>query len=166
MHYWLMKSEPGEVSIDDVLAAPKQTVSWFGVRNYQARNFMRDAMQVGDGVLFYHSSCDQPGVAGLAEVVSTPYPDQTQFIKDGEYFDAKATPEQPRWIALDVRALKKTRLMPLSELRAIPELADMVILQKGNRLSITPVTAGQWQTIVARLEAAPVSQMMVKKTTS
>ena len=157
MKYWLMKSEPGEVSIDDVLAAPGQTVSWFGVRNYQARNFMRDAMQFGDRVLFYHSSCAQPGVAGLAQVVSAAYPDHTQFVQGGAYFDPKATPEQPRWAALDVQATQKTRLMPLSELRAIPELAEMVILQKGNRLSITPVTARQWQLIVSRLQANPTA---------
>jgi predicted RNA-binding protein with PUA-like domain len=151
MQYWLMKSEPAEVSIDDVLAAPAHTVAWFGVRNYQARNFMRDAMRPGDGVLFYHSSCPQPGIAGLAEVVGTPYPDTTQFEADSKYYDPKATPEQPRWISIDVRATKKTRLLPLAELRAIPALEDMVLLQKGSRLSITPVTPGQWKTIVALL---------------
>lgn len=151
MQYWLMKSEPDEVSIDDVLAAPAHTVAWFGVRNYQARNFMRDAMRPGDGVLFYHSSCPQPGIAGLAEVVGTPYPDATQFDADSKYYDPKATQEQPRWISIDVRATKKTRLLPLAELRAIPALEDMVLLQKGSRLSITPVTPGQWQTIVALL---------------
>ena len=153
MAYWLMKSEPDEISIDDVLAAPRQTVSWFGVRNYQARNFMRDAMRVGDGVLFYHSSCPEPGIAGLAEVVSTPYPDTTQFDPDSHYYDAKATQEQPRWVAVDVRAKRKTRLLALAELRTIAQLEDMVVLQKGSRLSITPVTAGQWQTIAALLKA-------------
>ena len=153
MAYWLMKSEPDEISIDDVLAAPRQTVSWFGVRNYQARNFMRDAMRVGDGVLFYHSSCPEPGIAGLAEVVSTPYPDATQFDPGSHYYDAKATQEQPRWVAVDVRAKRKTRLLALAELRTIAQLEDMVVLQKGSRLSITPVTAGQWQTIAALLKA-------------
>ena len=151
MQYWLMKSEPDEVSFDDVLAAPARTVAWFGVRNYQARNFMRDAMRPGDGVLFYHSSCPQPGIAGLAEVVGTPYPDATQFQPDSKYYDPKATPEQPRWISIDVRATRKTRLLPLAELRTIPALDEMVLLQKGSRLSITPVTPGQWHAIVALL---------------
>jgi predicted RNA-binding protein with PUA-like domain len=149
MRYWLMKSEPDEVSFDDVLAAPGQTVAWFGVRNYQARNFMRDAMAVGDGVLFYHSSCAVPGVAGVAEVASTPYPDESQFEEDGKYFDPKATREQPRWISVDVRAREKGRYLPLSEMRAIPELADMALLQKGSRLSITPVSKGEWDKIVS-----------------
>jgi len=149
MRYWLMKSEPDEVSFDDVLAAPKQTVAWFGVRNYQARNFMRDAMSVGDGVLFYHSSCAVPGVAGLAEVASTPYPDATQFDPASKYHDPKAKQEEPRWISIDVRAVEQGRYLPLSELRAIPALADMVLLQKGSRLSVSPVTAQEWKTIVA-----------------
>ena len=152
MRYWLMKSEPGEVSIDDVLAAPEQTVTWFGVRNYQARNFMRDVMAVGDGVLFYHSSCAVPGVAGVAEVASSAYPDPTQFEAGGQYFDAKASFEQARWLAVDVRVVRKTRLLALAQLRAMPELAEMVLLQKGCRLSITPVTAGQWQAITGLLQ--------------
>jgi predicted RNA-binding protein with PUA-like domain len=148
-----MKSEPGEVSIDDVLAAPGSTLPWTGVRNYQARNFMRDAMQVGDPILFYHSSCAQPGVAGLAVVASTPYPDPTQFDASSHYFDAKATLEQPRWISIDVRAIEKTPLLALAQLRAMPELDDMVLLQKGSRLSITPVTRGQWRIIDDYLHA-------------
>jgi predicted RNA-binding protein with PUA-like domain len=148
-----MKSEPDEVSFDDVLAAPGQTVAWFGVRNYQARNFMRDAMQPGDGVLFYHSSCAVPGVAGIAEVASTPYPDASQFQQDGKYFDPKATPEQPRWISVDVRAREHGRYLPLSEMRTIPALADMVLLQKGSRLSITPVTPAEWDAIVKLVRA-------------
>ncbi len=148
MRYWLMKSEPDEVSFDDVLAAPCQTVAWFGVRNYQARNFMRDAMQVGDGVLFYHSSCAVPGVAGIAQVASGPYPDASQFDSAGKYFDPKATREQPRWISVDVKAVEQGRYLPLSEMRAIPELEDMVLLQKGSRLSISPVTTGQWNRIL------------------
>ena len=149
--YWLMKSEPTEVSIDDLMAAPGQTMPWFGVRNYQARNFMRDGMKPGDGVLFYHSSCPQPGVAGVAEVASTAYPDHSQFEQDGHYFDPKATQEQPRWVSVDVRGLKKTALLPLSALRQIPELEDMLLLKRGSRLSITPVTPAQWKTIHARL---------------
>ena len=149
--YWLMKSEPDEVSIDDALAAPQQTVAWFGVRNYQARNFMRDGMQPGDGVLFYHSSCAEPGVAGLAEVASAHYPDDTQFDPKSKYFDPKATRENPRWVLVDIRALKKTRLIALPELRAQPELADMLILKRGNRLSITPVTSTEWRCITQQL---------------
>jgi predicted RNA-binding protein with PUA-like domain len=152
MAYWLMKSEPDEMSIDDVLAAPAHTVPWFGVRNYQARNFMRDGMKVGDGVLFYHSSCPQPGIAGIAEVASAAYPDDTQFDPRSHYYDPKSKPEEPRWQMVDVKAVRKTRLLPLSELRTIPALEDMVLLQKGSRLSITPVTPAQWKTIQALLK--------------
>jgi predicted RNA-binding protein with PUA-like domain len=152
MAYWLMKSEPDEMSIDDVLASPGHKVPWFGVRNYQARNFMRDGMQVGDGVLFYHSSCPEPGVAGFAEVASSAYPDDTQFDPASHYHDAKSTREQPRWQMVDVKALRKTRLLSLAELRTIPELEDMVVLQKGSRLSITPVTPAQWKKIQALLK--------------
>ena len=149
MRYWLMKSEPDEVSFDDVLAAPERTVSWYGVRNYQARNFMRDAMSAGDGVLFYHSSCAVPGVAGIAEVASGPYPDAAQFDPSSPYHDPKATQENPRWISIDVRAVEAGRYLPLTEMRTIPALEDMVLLQKGSRLSVSPVTAAQWNTIVA-----------------
>lgn len=148
MRYWLMKSEPDEVSFDDVLAAPGQTVAWFGVRNYQARNFMRDQMSVGDGVLFYHSSCATPGVAGVARVVSAAYPDASQFEVDGKYFDAKATPEQPRWVSVDVEAVGRGRYLPLTEMRGVPALEEMVLLQKGSRLSISPVTLGQWNAVL------------------
>jgi predicted RNA-binding protein with PUA-like domain len=148
MRYWLMKSEPDEVSFADVLAAPGRTVAWFGVRNYQARNFMRDQMQVGDGVLFYHSSCAVPGVAGIAKVASGPYPDASQFDPASPYHDPKATREQPRWISVDVMAVAEGRYLPLTEMRAVPELEDMVLLQKGSRLSISPVTAGQWTRIL------------------
>jgi len=144
MNYWLMKSEPDECSIDDALAAPKRTVPWTGVRNYQARNYMRDSMKIGDGVLFYHSSCAEPGIAGLAEVASTPYPDPTQFDRRSPYYDPKSTREAPRWLQVDIRARRKTRLVPLAELRASPQLAQMGILQRGNRLSITPVTVAEW----------------------
>lgn len=148
-----MKSEPDEVSIDDALAAPQRTVPWTGVRNYQARNFMRDAMRIGDGILFYHSSCAQPGIAGIAEVASTPYPDPTQFDTSSKYYDSSARPEQPRWMLVDVRALSKTRLIALSELRAHEALADMQILRRGNRLSITLVSAPEWRFITERLLA-------------
>jgi predicted RNA-binding protein with PUA-like domain len=149
MRYWLMKSEPDDVSFDDVLAAPQRTVSWYGVRNYQARNFLRDAMAVGDGVLFYHSSCAVPGVAGIAEVASGPYPDATQFDPSSPYHDPKATQENPRWISVDVRAVEAGRYLPLTEMRGIPALEDMVLLKKGSRLSVSPVTVAEWNTIVA-----------------
>ena len=151
MNYWLMKSEPDECSIDAALAAPRQTVPWTGVRNYQARNFMRDAMRIGDGVLFYHSSCAEPGIAGLADVASAAYPDATQFDKKSKYYDTKATRTQPRWMHVDVRASRKTRLLTLAELRAQKPLEDMVILRRGNRLSITPVSAAEWKFIAGKL---------------
>jgi predicted RNA-binding protein with PUA-like domain len=151
MQYWLMKSEPDEVSIDDALAAPGGVVPWTGVRNYQARNFMRDAMRVGDGVLFYHSDCAQPGIAGLAEVASSAYPDPTQFDPASPYYDSKSTPEQPRWQLVDVRALHKTQLLTLAEMRADPELAELLILRRGSRLSVTPVSAADWRHIISRL---------------
>jgi len=154
MQYWLMKSEPGDVSIDDALAASGGIVPWVGVRNYQARNFMRDAMQVGDGVLFYHSSCAEPGIAGLAEVASTSYPDPTQWDTHSKYFDVKATRENPRWMMVDVHALKKINIIGLPALRSHPELADMVVLKRGNRLSITPVTATEWRHITQHLIAS------------
>lgn len=150
-NHWLMKSEPDECSVGDVLNMPQQTVAWFGVRNYQARNFMRDAMRIGDLVLFYHSSCPQPGIAGIARVVSTPHPDPTQFDPKSPYYDPKSRPDNPRWSLVDVQVIRKTRLIGLDELRAHPELADMTVLRKGNRLSITPVTAGEWHFIVDRL---------------
>ena len=145
--YWLMKSEPDECSIDDVLAARGRTTPWSGVRNYQARNFMRDRMQVGDGVLFYHSSCEIPGIAGLAEVACAAYPDATQFDKKSPYYDPASKRDAPRWFNVDVRALRKTRLVPLAELREHKFLAKMRLLQPGNRLSITPVSAGEWRLI-------------------
>jgi predicted RNA-binding protein with PUA-like domain len=154
MAYWLMKSEPDDVSFDDVLAAPARTVAWFGVRNYQARNFMRDAMAVGDGILFYHSSCAVPGVAGVARVASGAYPDASQFDAASPYFDPKATPEQPRWISVDVQAVAAGRYLPLTELRGVAALEDMVLLRKGSRLSVSPVTASEWACIVKLLGVA------------
>jgi len=151
MNYWLMKSEPEECSVDDVIAMPNATVPWFGVRNYLARNFMRDQMRLGDGVLFYHSSCAQPGVVGLAEVASTPYPDATQFDANSKYFDPKASLEAPRWQLVDVRVSRKTRTLGLAELRAHIDLTEMVLLRRGNRLSITPITAPEWNTILSLL---------------
>ena len=146
-----MKSEPDECSIDDVLAAPEQKTPWSGVRNYQARNFMRDAMRVGDGVLFYHSSCEEPGIAGLAEVASAAYTDASQFDRKSPYYDPQAKKAAPRWVNVDVRALRKTKLVPLAELRRHKALARMALLRPGNRLSITPVTAAEWKYITGRL---------------
>ena len=151
MRYWLMKSEPDECSIDHALAAPGRRTPWTGVRNYQARNFMRDAMRVGNGVLFYHSSCAEPGIAGLAEVASAPFPDPTQFDRKSPYYDAKADRSAPRWVCVELRALRKTRLVPVAELRAQAALAKMWALRPGNRLSITPVTAGEWHHIRGKL---------------
>jgi len=151
MRYWLMKSEPDEFSIDDLAAAKKQTTPWFGVRNYTARNFMRDQMQIGDEVLFYHSSCAEPGIAGLAEVCAEAYPDETQFDRKGKYYDAKATRDEPRWVNVEVKFLKKTRLIGLAELRQHKELAGMRLLARGNRLSITPVDPAEWKFITTKL---------------
>ena len=151
MAFWLMKSEPDEFSIDDLAAAPRQSTPWFGVRNYVARNFMRDTMRVGDGVLFYHSSCEVPGIYGFAQVSSTPYPDDSQFQKKSPYFDPKAKKEEPRWMLVDVKLDRKTRVMALEEMRTYAELAEMITLKRGNRLSITPVTPAEWKFIVKRL---------------
>jgi predicted RNA-binding protein with PUA-like domain len=151
MRYWLMKSEPSDVSIDDLASFPEQTVAWYGVRNYQARNFMRDQMNIGDGVLFYHSNCKEPGIAGIAEVCSPAYPDATQFDQNSKYFDAKATQEQPRWMNVDVKLVKKIALISLNELRLHPELEHMRTLQRGNRLSITPLDPSEWKFITTKL---------------
>jgi len=146
-----MKSEPADVSIDDLADMQNQTVAWYGVRNYQARNFMRDQMQVGDGVLFYHSNCKEPGIAGIAKVCSTAYPDATQFDKKSKYFDAKATQETPRWFNVDVQLVKKCALISIDELRSHPELEKMRTLQRGNRLSITPLDPAEWKFITSQL---------------
>ena len=149
--YWLMKSEPDEASIDHLAAAPKKTLPWTGVRNYQARNYMRDAMQPGDGVLFYHSSCPQPGIVGLARVIGAVKPDPTQFDPQSPYFDPKSPHDAPRWLLRDVQLVRKTRLLGLAEMKAAPTLASMLVLKRGNRLSITPVTAAEWQAVLALL---------------
>ena len=149
--FWLMKSEPGECSIDDALAAPGRRVSWFGIRNYQARNFMRGDMTIGDAVLFYHSSCAKPGIAGIARIASDVYPDELQFDPESEYYDPKSTKENPRWLTLDVEALFKCPVVEIGRLREEPELAGMRVLQKGNRLSITPVEKEEFAFIVRNL---------------
>jgi predicted RNA-binding protein with PUA-like domain len=153
MNHWLMKSEPAECSVDDALAAPSATVPWVGVRNYQARNFMRDAMRVDDGVLFYHSSCAEPGIVGVARVASAPYPDPTQFDPKSHYFDPAAKRDAPRWMLVDVQVLRKTRNLTLAEMRADPLLQELVLLRKGSRLSITPVEERHWKLILQRLAA-------------
>ena len=151
--YWLMKSEPDDVSIDDALAAPDATVPWTGVRGFQARKYMKEVMKVGDGVLFYHSSCPQPGIVGIARVVSASKPDPTQFDPKSPYYDAESSPEKPRWVLVDVQALRKTRLLSLPEMRATPALADMIVLRRGNRLSITPVDEAHWRLITEQMLA-------------
>lgn len=145
--YWLMKSEPDVFSFDDL--KKKKTEPWTGVRNYQARNFMRDDMRPGDFIFFYHSSCEIPGIAGIASVASAPYPDPTQYDKKSEYFDPKATKEAPRWFLVDVKFEKSLpRLMPLEELKKEKVLSEMRLLQKGNRLSILPVTPDEFEFIL------------------
>ena len=145
---WLMKSEPQEFSIDTLKKVGVEP--WSGVRNYQARNFMRDGMQVGDGVLFYHSNCDEPGVVGIAEVASEAYPDPTQFDARSDYHDPKSTREGPRWLLVDVRFRRKlARTITLAELKASAQLADFALIQRGNRLSVLPVTPAQWDFILS-----------------
>jgi predicted RNA-binding protein with PUA-like domain len=148
--YWLFKSEPDVFSIDDLARAAKQTTFWNGVRNFQARNLLRDEISVGDGVIFYHSSADPPGAAGLAEVSRAGYPDDTQFDPQSDYYDAGSKPDDPRWFMVDIRFKEKfSRFVPLEELRAAPALKDMVLLRRGSRLSVQPVTSVEWKAIVA-----------------
>jgi len=151
MRYWLMKSEPKDCSIDDLAHLPNQTVAWYGIRNYQARNFMRDTMKVGDLAFFYHSSCPRPGIAGIVCVASDAYPDATQFDEKSRYFDAKSTLEEPRWINVDVKLVEKTPFVDLALLREQEALATMRVLQPANRLSITPVTPEEWRYITSRM---------------
>ena len=150
--YWLMKNEPDEYSFDHAMAAPAQTIAWNGVRNYQARNFMRDDMQVGDGVLYWHSSCAEPGIYGLARIAGNLRVDPSQFDPADPYYGPKSLPDKPRWLTLDVQAVRKTRPLLIAELRAQAELAQMRVLQKGNRLSITPVDEEEWRCITALLD--------------
>ena len=152
--YWLMKSEPDAFSIDDLERAG--TEPWSGVRNYQARNFMRDGMQPGDGVLFYHSNCEPPGIVGLASVASTAYPDPTQFDSRSVYHDPKSTPEQPRWMLVDVKFERKLkRCITLKELKACPELEDFALVQRGSRLSVMPVVKSQYDFILGLEKKKP-----------
>lgn len=151
MNYWLMKSEPDEVSIDHLAAQPDALFEWTGVRNYQARNMMRDAMRPGDLLLFWHSSCPEPGIAGIAEVATSAHPDSSQFDPASPYHDPRSSPDAPRWVCVDVRFVRKTRLISPAELRGHPPLADMQVLRRGNRLSITPVSADDWRYITEHL---------------
>ena len=146
-----MKSEPSEFCVDDLATAPGKTTVWFGVRNYQARNFMRDQMRVGDKAFFYHSSCKDPGIAGIAEVCKLAYPDSTQYDRKSKYYDPMATALNPRWFNVDVKLVRKTRLLSIKELRSRRELANMRVLQKGSRLSITPVDPTEWEFITGVL---------------
>lgn len=150
MNYWLMKSEPDAFGIDDLAQRPNQTEHWDGVRNYQARNMMRDEMKIGDQVFFYHSNCDVPGIVGIAEVVKESYPDFTAFDPDSKYFDAKSNPDKPTWFMVDVKFVRKLkRTIALQELKDRPELADLALVRRGNRLSIMPVGAEQWAFILS-----------------
>ena len=156
MNYWLIKSEPSEFSIEDLRRAPARTAHWDGVRNYQARNYMRDGMRVGDGVLFYHSSCELPGVAGVARVASAPYPDPSQFDEGSEYFDAKAMAENPRWVLVDFEFVAEfPAVVSLAAMREDPKLEGMVVLRRGNRLSVMPVAKEHWDFILALEEKQP-----------
>jgi predicted RNA-binding protein with PUA-like domain len=153
---WLVKSEPSAFSFDDLMASPKRTTAWDGVRNYQARNFMRDDMRVGDPVLFYHSDADPPAVVGLAEVASEPYPDPSQFDAASPYFDPASTPEEPRWQLVDVRACRRLpRAIPLAEIKRHPELRSMEVARRGSRLSVMPVEPRHVEVILALAEREP-----------
>ena len=150
MKYWLMKSEPDVYSIEHLAAEPNQTDYWDGIRNYQARNFIRDDMQIGDMAFFYHSRCDVPGIVGTMRIVKQAYPDPTAFVATEKYYDPKSDPDNPRWFMVDVQLVETfPRVVSLSELKADPALSAMKVVQRGNRLSITPVTADQWAHIVA-----------------
>ena len=149
MNYWLMKSEPNAFSIDDLQQMPQQTEHWDGVRNYQARNMMRDQMKIGDQVFFYHSNCKTPGIVGLMEVVRESYPDHTAFDPHSKYFDPKSNPEQPRWFMVDIKYIRHTRrVIPLAELKEHEALENMPLVRKGNRLSIMPVSEAEWNYIL------------------
>lgn len=148
--FWLMKSEPSCFSIDDLRNAPNQSSPWDGVRNYQARNFMRNEMSIGDQVFFYHSNCTPPGIVGIAEVTSKAYPDYTAWDPESEHPDPKSTPENPRWFMVDIQFREKfDRVISLDELKKYPELSNMILLRKGNRLSVMPVAADEWNFILA-----------------
>ena len=149
MSYWLMKSEPEEFGIDDLRSRPRKTEPWDGVRNYQARNMMRDQMRKGDEVFFYHSNCAEPGIVGIARIAREAYPDPTAFDPEDRHYDPKSDPDEPRWFLVDVRFVRKLRrTITLTELRTHTEIADLALLRRGNRLSVMPVTAAQWEYIL------------------
>jgi predicted RNA-binding protein with PUA-like domain len=152
MNTWLMKIEPSITSVDDLAALPDQTVGWYGVRNYLARNYMRDQMRLGDLAFYYHSSCPEPGIAGVVRISRESYPDPTQFDPASEYFDPKATLLASRWFQVDVTLVRKFPLIPLSQLRQTPGLEQMLVLQRGNRLSITPVSVKEWRILNGSLD--------------
>ena len=155
--YWLLKSEPESFSFDDLLASPRRTSGWDGVRNYQARNFMRDDMKKGDLAFFYHSSVDPSQIVGIAEVVRESYPDHTAFDADDSHFDPKSKPDAPTWMMVDIRAVRPlAKPLALGDLRGVKGLESMVLLQKGSRLSVQPVTAAEWA-IVCKLGGVPAS---------
>ena len=147
MARWLMKSEPDTYSIDDLECDGREM--WDGIRNYQARNMMRDDMRVGDDVFFYHSNCKEPGIVGLARVVSEPYPDPTQFDPESKYYDPKSNEDEPRWLLRDIEFVRKLgRTITLAELKEYPDLEGMILLRRGNRLSIMPVSDEHWDLIL------------------
>lgn len=149
MRKWLMKSEPNEFSIDDLKASAKQTNMWDGVRNYQARNMIRDEMKIGDLAFFYHSNCDEPGIVGVMEVVKEAYPDPTAFEADDKHFDPKSDPDEPRWFVVDLKFKRKLkRTISLTELKGRGELKDMQLLKRGNRLSVMPIAEAEWDFIL------------------
>lgn len=150
MNYWLMKSEPSEFGIDDLILRPNQTEPWDGVRNYQARNMLRDAMQLGDQVFFYHSNCEIPGIVGIAEIVKVGYPDDNAFDPNDKHYDPKSTPEKPIWYKVDVKFVQKfARTISLKELKAHPALQELALVRRGNRLSINPISPEQWAVILS-----------------
>jgi len=152
MNYWLMKSEPETFGIEHLQRAPRHTHCWDGVRNYQARNYMRDSMRIGDQAFFYHSNCNPPGIVGIIEICSESYPDYTAFDPDSKYYDPKSSPDKSRWFMRDVKFIKKfSNIISIAELRANKELHQMVILKPGNRLSITPITDKEWQMVLKML---------------
>ena len=153
MAYWLFKSEPSTFSIEDLAKRPSQTEPWDGVRNYQVRNWLRDEIKVGDLFFFYHSSCDTPGIVGIAKVVKSGYPDQKAFDPESPYYDPRSTPDSPRWYCVDVKLVRQfPRIITLAEIKHHPALKNMLINRKGNRLSITPVTEKEWQTVLKLAE--------------
>ena len=151
MRYWLMKSEPAEFSIDDLVAAPKQTTGWFGVRNYQARNFIRDGMKKGDLAFLYHSGCEEPAIAGIMEICRKAYPDPTQFDRKSDYYDEKSTREEPRWSLVDVKFERRfAEPITLEEIKRHADALgeEFALIKRGSRLSVLPVTAAQWKTLL------------------